>query len=296
MHLKIFSIWISAFLTLQVIFPGDAGSRTLACDSLILQIQSDLPAQTSIPCSMDTVIDLRNISDPRQIGIDEIKRYSLVPVDRYLLTSEPLTDIVHRAFSSPRPDAGAKYRLGIRQFQLSEQSFLLVLKKFVINARLIVFEKSNTDTLMPRGDLVFDSGSVSFFLTAKMKTGYESAVRNWIRDVSRDVCASACYLAGEFDKRPDNFRIYSPDPPWMQLFMSGTYIFLKDGFLADGRLHFVYPEVRRLFFNASGLLRYRHQRKFDSIEYGVMNYAFNSRLNPWMLFQVQSHLLFGLNR
>ena len=95
---------------------------------------------------------------------------------------------------------------------------------------------------------------------------------------------------------PYNFRSYSPNAPWIQLNAGGDFILTSDGFLIDGSLHFAYPEARRLFFNSAGIIRFRHQKKFESIEYGLLNNSLNYRLNTRYIFQFRSHFLFGLNR
>jgi hypothetical protein len=95
---------------------------------------------------------------------------------------------------------------------------------------------------------------------------------------------------------PYNFRSYSPNAPWMQLNAGGNFILTTEGFLIDGSLQFAYPEAKRLFFNSAGIIRFRHHKKFDSIEFGMVNNTLNYRLTNKYLFQFRSHLLLGLNR
>ncbi|MBN1894300.1 hypothetical protein JW906_07380, partial [bacterium] len=45
-----------------------------------------------------------------------------------------------------------------------------------------------------------------------------------------------------------------------------------------------------------GLLRYRRQRLFESIEWGLMNHSLSYRLNLSWMVQLRSNFLLGINR
>jgi hypothetical protein len=197
----------------------------------------------------------------------------------------------------PDVDPGAKdhLSLGIYHFDISKRGGFLF-ERCQTNALVRLFQPSNADSLIPVGELIVESSRIKFFTKAELKRGYESAFRVWNQKLVDDVVAVVQGMENAGLPMPYNFRPYSPSAPWMQLNAGGDFILTTDGFLIDGSLHFAYPEAKQLFFNSAGIIRFRHQQKFESIEYGLMNHALNYRFNKKYIFQFRSHLLLGLNR
>jgi hypothetical protein len=129
-----------------------------------------------------------------------------------------------------------------------------------------------------------------------LQKGYEKALTGWLTDLRGDVSLTTQFLAGERNAGPYNWRPYRPHFPWMQINAGSDVAVITDGFMADLHLHFTYPEARRSFTESFGTIRYRHQVKYEAIEYGVFNYAVNYRVNPTFLLQAKSNLFIGVNR
>lgn len=287
----------SLFLSLILIcfLPPDNYAQKLIQDSLQLNFENGLSKTIQFPIKIDTVFDFRDIPYARLIGIDEVKKYVFVPVDLHLVTSRPFADVIRDAL--PAADSGAKNHLslGIHHFDISKRGGFLF-ELYQINAMVRLYRASNADSLTPVGELIFESSRTKFFTKAELKRGYESLFRVWNQQLAHDLVAVVQGMDNEGTSLPYNFRSYSPKAPWMQLNAGGDFILTSSGFLIDGSLRFAYPEARRLFFNSAGIIRFRHQKKFESIEYGLLNNALNYRLNNRYLFQFQSHFLLGLNR
>jgi hypothetical protein len=272
-----------------------AWSQKLIQDSVLLNFEGDLAKTIQFPIKIDTVFDFREVPHSQLIGIDEVNKYVFVPVDLHLVTSRPFADVVQDALPDAAPDAKNHLSLGIHHFDVSRRGGFLF-ERYQINAMVRLYHTSNADSLTPLGELIFESSRTRFFTKAEPKSGYESAFRVWNQKLAHDLVAVVQGMENEGTLLSYNFRPYSPNAPWMQLNTGGDFILTSDGFMIDGSLHFTYPEAKRLFFNSAGIIRFRHQKKFDSIEYGLLNNALNYRLNARYLFRFRTHFLFGLNR
>jgi len=290
-HRAFFMIWMLS-AAVQA-----AGSQSLVRDSLILNPRIRLPEQPPASFRLDTVLDLRGNGNPRLVGMDEVTHYRIVPVDRAILTVRPLADLVYRLFPDDRPENGNVYSLSIDRFAFSRQRMCFAAKRQRVHALMTLYRKSDNDSLAVQGRLVFDSGVSGFSISGDIKKTVTSAMACWMRDLVRDVPAAVRYLEDTHAaERPFYFVPPRRQIPWMQLNARGYFIVTRDGYLIDGRLYFTYPEARRLFPDDAGLIRYRHGKNFESVEYGLLNSALNRRLNDRFLLRFQCHLLAGINR
>lgn len=295
MSLKIKFVHFILYFVLIFLIPPEIHSQKLIQDSLLLNFEKDISKTIPFPIKIDTVFDFRDVPYSRLIGIDEVNKYVFVPVDLHLVTSRPFADVVREALPDAAPGAKNHLSLGIYHFDISKRGGFLF-ERYQINALVRLYGTSNADSLTPLGELIFESSRIKFFTKAGLKHGYESAFRVWNQQLAHDLVAVVQGMENEGTPLPYNFRPHSPNAPWMQLNVGGNFILTSDGFLIDSSMRFAYPEAKRLFFNSAGIIRFRHQKKFESIEYGLVNNALNYRLNNRYLFQFQSHLLLGLNR
>lgn len=259
-------------------------SQKLVRDSLIL----DIPvSERSLSASdMLSVTDLRENARPRRVAIDEITRYSLIPVDREILLNTPLTDLVSRSLrfaEEPLPIV-----LGIRKLDLSTRSHMLFFKQYRLNAMISV---SDSGSSRESGVLLYDTRKTRFFIGSSLKTGYEAVLSQWMDALQNDMDAFNPAHAPPYHYRTGAFT-----EPWMRLAAASDLILTSGGFLIDAQLCFKTPETRRLFWESTGLLRYRHEKTFESIEWGFVNQTLAYRWHPSWLFLIRTHLLFGINR
>jgi len=151
-------------------------------------------------------------------------------------------------------------------------------------------------SFFPRGKLVFDSEFTRFSMGSSLKHGYETVFQTGLIKLSDNLYHVTQYLKGAEDQAPYGFRPLSSNYSWMRLYATTHFIFTSSSFLMDGMLFFTYPESRQFTWGSTGLLRYRSQKEFESIEYGLMNFFINYRMNQSTLLKMQSNLLFGINR
>ena len=292
--IKRYSIIASLFFGL--LFCHTAHSQKLVQDSLVLQLNTSDFENFSFPFSIDTVLDLRSASKPRLLGIDETEVYGLVPIDLFILTPQPLTAIIHETFPKDTDMSPSHFSLGIKNFELSNRPFLIVLKRHQINARILFLHKSYGDSLIPQRELIYESGVTHFFLKGKLKTGYEQAFQKWLYALADDLSVVAEHSRDSQHELPYNYRLYSSKTPWMQLRVDSDVIILPDGFLLDGQLHFVYPEHNRMLFYSPRIIRLRSQNTFDAIEFGLLRTTLQYRLTNKYCLEFCANLLLGFNK
>jgi hypothetical protein len=270
--------------------------QKLVQDSLILNIKPVIAESLHLSCTIDSVRDLRPAAEPRTLAIDEMNHYSFVPVDLYIKIPQPLTDIISASLLQGKAGAEAHLCLGINQLELSNHPFLLLFKKYQVNALATFYHTSENDSLIPQGVLVFQSTAKRFFFGSTLQKGYESAFTAWLVDLSCNVSTTTQFLAGDRKTAPYNYRPFKQNAPWMQLNAGTDLTMTNDGVTIDAQLHFTYPEATRLFSESPGTIRFRHQKKYDAIEYGLVNHVVNFRLDPVWLLQFKSNLFIGVNR
>jgi hypothetical protein len=287
---------IISLLFVGLLFSQSAYSQKLVQDSLVLRLNTSDFENLLFPFSIDTVLDFRSVFNPRLLGIDETEVYGLVPVDLHVLTSQPITDIIQEPFPKHPERLTTPLYIGLKNFEISNRPLLAVLKRYQINARVLMLHKSTGDSLIAQGELLFESGVTRFFLRSKLKSGYEQAFQKWLHALTGDLSTMAQYHQNTQHELPYNYRIYSPKAPWMQLRIGGDVILVPDGFLIDGQLNFVYPEHKRSLFYSPRLIRFRRQETFDAIEFGMLKTALQHRLTNKYCLEIRTNLLLGLNR
>ncbi len=276
--------------------PNVAQPQKLIADSLVLDLKCTLPDSPKNTAIIDTVLDIRNVNDPRLIGISEKTHYGIVPVDYHIKAHKPLNQIIREVFPCCDSTKAPALSLGLKHFELSNRSQFWLFAKYRLKALLEIYNRTNPDSLLPIGEMIFNSGASEFFLSAKLKKGYEKVFRIWCQELADNLEAVSLNLNNNQNVLPYNFRHYRSGSPWMQLFTGTDFIYLQNGFLIDCYLSFSYPEIKRLFSKSATILRFRREKNFDSIEYGLINSSLNYRLNSSFLLRFKYDLFFGINR
>jgi len=283
-------------LTVFLLKSNPLWSQKLISDSLILDLKYTLPETLQIPIKIDTVLDLRNVDDPVFIAIDEINHYGVVPVDLFIKTKKPLNKIIQQTLFFKNTIKDQSLSLGTKHFEFSKHSKLLLFRKYQLKALIKLYHQTNSDSLLAIGELIFNTGTTKFFINAKLKKEYENVFCIWCQELTKNLNSVSQHLGNNQNPLPYNFRFSQLGLPWMQFFTGAEIILLQKGFLIDGYLTFVYPETKRLFNKSAGTLRFRRDKKFDSIEYGLVNSSLNYRLNSKIFLRFKYDLFLGINR
>ena len=293
--MKTFKIWqlVLFFFLLKTNF---AWSQKLIADSLILDFKSALPETLLLAAKIDTVLDQRDISDPRLIQIEETTHYGFVPVDLFIRAKQPLNVVIQKALSNHITTQNNPLSLGIKHFEFSKQSHFFFFKKYKLHALITLYQLTQTDSLLPIGKLVYASETTDFLLNTKLNKGYENTFSVWCQELVENINEVIANPESSQNLLPYNFCSGQPDFPWRQLNATAELVILQNGFLVDGYLTFTFPEAKRFFNQSMNTLRYRQQNKFSSIEYGLLDNYWNYRLNSNFRLRFRSHLFLGINR
>ena len=273
-----------------------AHSQKLISDSLILDLTFELPEPQKPQIKIDSVFDFRTTKDPRLIGIQEITHYGVVPVDYFIKTQKPLNQIIQEILPI---DVAAKdnyLSLGVKHFELSHQSHFLLFEKYDLKALIEIYKRANRDSLLPVGELVYSSGASEFIINAKLKKGYEKVFGIWSQELIKNLESVSQNIKNNQNPLPYNFREQKLSSPWMQLYTGADFVYFRCGFIFDSYLAFNYPETKRLFSRSTKILRFRRDKKFNSIEYGLMNHSINYRINTSFILRFKCDLFFGINQ
>jgi len=276
--------------------PNVTLSQKLIADSLVLDLNNSLQDSLQYIATIDTVLDIRDIKDLRLINISEIKHYGIVPVDYHIKTHKPPNLIIQEVLLSRDSIKTPALSLGLKHFELSHHSQFWLFEKYRLKVLLEVYNQTSPDSLMPIGELIFNSSASEFFLSAELKKGYEKVFGTWCQELAENLESVSINLENNQNPLPYNFRNYEPGSPWMQLYTGADFVYFQNGFLMDGYLTFTYPETKRLSNKSATILRFRRNKKFDSIEYGLINSSFHYRLNSSLLFRFKYDLFLGINR
>ena len=286
----------SLVLILLLLSPNSSLSQKLVSDSLVLDLSSKLTDSLHHTANIDTVLDIREVDDHSILTVSEKTHYGIVPVDYRIKAKKPLNHVIQENLPSNNSEQELFFSLGLKHFELSTGSLFWLFENYRLKALLEIYDHSKPDSLSPIGELIFDSKTKEFFLNADLKKGYEKVFRVWRQELVKNLESVSLNLKNNQNPLPYNFRNYQSGSPWMQLYTGADFIYLQKGFLIDGYLTFTYPETKRLFNKFATILRFRREKKFDSIEYGLINSSFHYRVNYTFLLQFKSDLFLGINR
>ena len=270
-------------------------SQKLIADSLVLDLKSALTDTLQHTATIDTVLDIRSVDDPTILNISEIKHYGIVPVDYYIKSHKPINQIIQEVLLSRDSTKAPALSLGLKYFEFFNHSQFWLFEKYQLKALLEIYNRTNSDSLLPIGELIYNSGTTAFFLSAELKKGYEKVFGVWCQELTKNLESVSLNLKDNQNPLPYNFRYYRPGSPWMQLYTGADFIYFQNGFLIDGYLSFTYPETKQLFNRSATIHRLRRDQKYDSMEYGLIDSSLNYRLNTLFLTRFKFDLFFGIN-
>jgi hypothetical protein len=272
--------------------PFSISGQKLVLDSLVLDIrlQSDTVFQS---LSIDTVMDWRGINS-RIAAFDEVTQYGFIPVDQVILLPRPLPELIMEMFPDDSSNAGSGTGLAVEHLDLSCSKPFPFFRRYNLRASVLILLRSSGDSLLPKGSLVFDSA-----ITGRKKPGtaprYRFLIEEWLSKLPREVNSTVQALKNGPDM-PYHFRMVGSKSVWTRLNAETELITTFDSWMIDGMMFFSYPESHRSFIENRALIRFRSQKKMDSIEWGVFNFSRYHRLKPSWTTVVRTNALFGINR
>jgi hypothetical protein len=242
------------------------------------------------------IIDQRDES-PDIIGRTETNRYGWIPVDLAVRLGGPLTGEIRNLF--PRmsgPEDGPALTLVVREFELNRSDDSFFHPRYRLTASFSVLRKDGSGPPLPAGQLYYETVSRKPLFGDRLRDGYEAVLAKWrdgfIRDVGRLSAAGAASM-----NRAPNFRAGTVAVKPLFLMIGADAAFSAGVRTVDAQVFFSPREAARTFMRSGGTnVRYRDEREFESIEFGVSKDYLFRRIHPKILLRGKSVFLFGVNR
>ena len=272
---------------LFIVFPYFVQGQKFISDSLVVEFGKSNLHQ--IKAIVDTVIDQRNLS-PNCIAITERKKYYNVPIDYRILTSKPLGTEIKELFSN-QPDSSLKnYKLEIKEFTI--RSIPKSSKDhFSCNSIISIYSTQPNAYI---GTLVYETSDVLKRNKKQPQKEYEAFIDSWKNKFITDMNAIALQTSTEptisipnLIKKQSDFR--------KNMILSTDVAIGTDSWVVDGEIMFSRPEPQAKFYRQGNILRYRHEKTYESLEFPISNRQYNYRLNNNFVFVSKQKLFWGLN-
>lgn len=256
-------------------------------DTLIIHLNPVLVDSIHIPAKIDSVLDLREVDNPCLLKIDEIKKYVFIPVDRHIISAKPPAQVIHRALPFTQ-DSDTCISVGIRQLEFEKQTHFFFLNRSTLSASMQFRREGHETPVIIHYESFFDR----FLKSPSLKESYQKNFESFIQNMAVDLSAYSRALPFKDNSLTDNHH----DCPWNFLNSGSDIIYNFSGYIIDGYLYFSHPEIQKITLRAGGVLRYRNEEDFESLEYKLANDFLFYRLNRIAAIRFKSQLLLGINR
>jgi hypothetical protein len=247
--------------------------------------------------NIHTVQDRRG-ERPSVVGLYEVNRYLFIPVDLMIATKNSLADEVFRTLGGAgnKPDS-LGINLVIDEFDLSEKTSSWFFPHYRLNASMRLFRESAVNDSECIGELAHEIIVHKPLIGATLKNGFEKALRKW-----QGKCIT--HLTKLFENQKlcqpitlGNFRTRMYQEKRIHMICGSDMTVTPDGRLIDGAVFFSHREVGRCYFRSGGYhLRYRMNRTWESIEFGLSTDYLFYRFHHRALLRIKSQLMIGLNQ
>jgi hypothetical protein len=270
-------------------FATAAWGQNFVSDSLVVNFGKN--RLQKITASIDTIIDKRTLS-PNCIEITEKKHSLFIPVDYRILISKPLNIAIDEMFSKKFIADKRHYKLVIKKFNISSIPGPLK-NRYTCDAIISIFNIKDT-TCSYTGTLVYEVQKSISKYGQKPGAGYEHCIDAWKNTFAKDMNAIASSSLADSINTPDNFIKITSDFR-KNMICSADLAIGQRSWLVDGEILFSNPEPHSLFNRTGLLIRYRHEKEFESIEFSLANNQINYRLNNNLICVMKTKAFFGLN-
>jgi hypothetical protein len=286
-HLLTFKI-VSLFSIVTI--PFSASAQKYVSDSLVVKFGSDDMPRYSI--SVPSVTDTR-ILKPNCIAITDRIRYYNVPVDYMIVLPHPLSVEIKNMFRVPDSYSGKdQLSLEIKEFTIKQNPGYFK-NNYKCNAIISVSNSYNNEEKY-LGSLVYEYSNA--FKKVKKQPGkeYELFLSTWKYKFAADMLTVAANTTSDSISPPLNFVKIKSDFR-KNMIISADFAAWTDSWLADCEIMFSRPEPQKEFRRTGSILRYRHDKKYESIEFSISNQQYNRRITDKFVLLLKSKLFWGLN-
>jgi hypothetical protein len=250
--------------------------------------------EIKIPVIIDTVIDERDESESC-IGIYEVDKYWIVPVDLLIQSDVPLASAIKNMFSNGLCSSKLNLKLLVEKFQLNKNSNSYIYPHYKLNSSIQLYRLKESKEYQFMGRLIYESTHREKFFSDDLKEGFEGVVKDWRYDFARDLESLSNDNLLSQDPLPENFRSENDNAKWINFCSGLDYIYGLEDYLIDGEIYFSHREAQHLFYRNGYGIRYRNSDSFESIEFGLSVDYIQYRINSRLILKFKSQLFIGAN-
>jgi len=272
-----------------------ATAQDLIQDSLVISIDK-LEYTEHANLVIDTVIDAREVPN-RQIGVYELNKYWLIPVDLLIQTERPLAESLNHIFKQPAKTDTGKIQISIEKFSVNKNTNSLFYPHYHLNASIQLFNINSVGQSDYIGRLLYEPSCRAPFFSDDLQDGFQSVVNIWINEFAHDL--EKMHMLNNSSSTGimfNNLRRDIHDVNWINFYGGFDYIFGFRERLIDGEFYFSHREARSTFYRSGYGIRYRMADLFESIEFGSSVDYLLFRISSSIVVQLKSQLLIGANR
>ncbi len=272
-----------------------AAAQTLVSDSL--EVPFGPPAGADAPpLAIGGIVDQRDES-PEVIGRTEVNRYAFIPVDLVIHTAGPLSDEIRRLISPSGERAdGPRLKILIDDFELNRITNSLIFPRYQLNASFTLVREPGQGPPVRLGCVSYETSRRKPLWRDRSANEYAAVVHKWRNQFVRDLSA----LEADGSGRPapgDDFRANFSPGSKTNMMIGTEAAFSGEARTVDAQIYFSRREVRTLFMRSGGYnIRYRDEKEFESIEFGLSNDYLFFRLHSRFMLRAKSLILLGVNR
>lgn len=257
-------------------------AQTLVLDTLVVPLRFS-PIQIAL--AIDSLRDERECDDALLLDYGEITRFLFIPIDQKICADLPIAQTIVNAFEWISSDSGKSVRLGLKHLDFYKEKHFLFFHQYHLYASVRVY---SSEAWVPLAEWVYDCQRSRWVKGISLREWYQSLFQDFVHQLGKDL--SSPHI--EMFQKNMHFR----ENPWMRLFVYGEWTRIPNGFLLDGSIDFLFPEMHSSFLQNSGVLRYRNEKRFESIEWAIFSDSFFHRIHSLWLFRMASQGFWGINR
>lgn len=257
-------------------------AQTLVEDTLVVPLRfSRIP----IAFAVDSIRDERECEDPTLLDYGEIIRFLFVPIDQKICADRPVAQAIADAFQCIASDSIKSVRLGLRHLDFFQETHFLFYHRDHLYASMRVYPP---DRRVPLGELVYNCQRSRWLKGISLRNRYPSLFQDFVDQLGKD-------LNSPYEKMLQKAMHFRQNP-WMRVFGYGEWTLMPNGYLLDGSVDFLFPEIHSTFLQSFSVLRYRSEKRFDAIEWAIFSDAFFRRIDRHWLFRISTQGFWGINR
>ncbi len=255
--------------------------QSLVLDTLVVPLRF---SQIPISVAIDSLRDERECDDLFLLDDGEITRFLFIPIDHKILGDCPVVEGIAHAFEWNASDSAKRVGLGLKHLDFSQEKHFLFYHRYHLYACMRVY---SPETWMPLSEWIYDCHKSRWVKGISLRDRYKSLFHDFVVQLGNDLNA----FHWPMSQNP-HFR----QTPWVQFLAYGEWTMISNGWMLDGSVDFLFPEIHSSFLRSSGVIRYRNERQLESIAWAIFSDSFFHRIYSQWVFRIQAQGFLGINR